>query len=44
MRPPAHEHNLGVWGDSKLIAIDPEAGELLGSHDRRRNLGKAAGY
>jgi gamma-glutamyltranspeptidase/glutathione hydrolase len=36
--------NPGTWGDSELIAIDPETHELLGGHDNRRAYGKAAGY
>jgi gamma-glutamyltranspeptidase/glutathione hydrolase len=34
----------GVWGDSELIAVDPETHELTGGQDHRRNFGKAAGY
>ena len=34
----------GNWGDSELIAIDPETGELTGGQDHRRHFGKAAGY
>ncbi len=40
----ADEKSPGVWGDSELIAVDPETGELLGGHDSRRTYGKAAGY
>lgn len=40
----ADEHNPGVWGDSELIAVDPNTHELLGGHDNRRSYGKAAGY
>jgi gamma-glutamyltranspeptidase/glutathione hydrolase len=40
----ADEHNPGTWGDSELIAIDPNTHELLGGHDNRRAYGKAAGY
>ena len=38
------EHNPGVWGDSELIAVDPNTGDLLGGHDTRKNYGSAAGY
>ncbi len=38
------EKNPGVWGDSELIAVDPQTGDLLGGHDSRRSYGKAAGY
>jgi gamma-glutamyltranspeptidase/glutathione hydrolase len=34
----------GTWGDSELIAVDPETGELTGGQDHRRHYGKAAGY
>lgn len=34
----------GVWGDSELIAVDPETGELTGGQDHRHHFGKAAGY
>jgi gamma-glutamyltranspeptidase/glutathione hydrolase len=34
----------GNWGDSELIARDPETGELTGGQDHRRHYGKAAGY
>ena len=34
----------GNWGDSELIAVDPETGELTGGQDHRRHYGKAAGY
>jgi gamma-glutamyltranspeptidase/glutathione hydrolase len=34
----------GTWGDSELIARDPETGELTGGQDKRRHYGKAAGY
>jgi gamma-glutamyltranspeptidase/glutathione hydrolase len=34
----------GTWGDSELIARDPETGELTGGQDHRRHYGKAAGY
>jgi gamma-glutamyltranspeptidase/glutathione hydrolase len=34
----------GIWGDSELIAIDPETGELTGGQDHRHHFGKAAGY
>ena len=40
----ADEHNPGVWGDSELIAIDPQTHMLLGGHDNRRDYGKAEGY
>jgi gamma-glutamyltranspeptidase/glutathione hydrolase len=38
------EKSSGVWGDSELIAVDPETGELLGGQDKRHHFGKAAGY
>ena len=38
------EKNPGVLGDSELIAVDPETGELLGGHDTRKPFGKADGY
>ncbi len=38
------EKSPGMWGDSELIAIDPKTGQLLGGHDSRHLLGKAAGY
>ena len=38
------EHNPGVWGDSELIAVDPQTGDLLGGHDTRKTYGSAAGY
>ncbi len=38
------EHNPGVWGDSELIAIDPQTGERVGGHDTRKNFGSAGGY
>ena len=38
------EHNPGVWGDSELIAVDPQTGDLLGGHDTRKNYGSAAGF
>jgi gamma-glutamyltranspeptidase/glutathione hydrolase len=34
----------GNWGDSELIAVDPETGELTGGQDHRHHFGKAAGY
>jgi gamma-glutamyltranspeptidase / glutathione hydrolase len=34
----------GIWGDSELIAVDPETGELTGGQDHRHHFGKAAGY
>jgi gamma-glutamyltranspeptidase/glutathione hydrolase len=34
----------GHWSDGECIAIDPETGELLGGHDHRNSIGKAAGY
>jgi gamma-glutamyltranspeptidase/glutathione hydrolase len=34
----------GTWGDSELIAVDPQTHELTGGQDHRRNFGKAAGY
>lgn len=34
----------GIWGDSELIAVDPESGELSGGQDHRHHFGKAAGY
>lgn len=34
----------GIWGDSELIAVDPESGELTGGQDHRHHSGKAAGY
>ncbi|HTV09218.1 MAG TPA: gamma-glutamyltransferase [Candidatus Aquilonibacter sp.] len=34
----------GIWGDSELIARDPETGELTGGQDQRHHFGKAAGY
>lgn len=34
----------GIWGDSELIAVDPQTGELSGGQDHRRHYGKAAGY
>jgi gamma-glutamyltranspeptidase/glutathione hydrolase len=34
----------GIWGDSELIARDPETGELSGGQDHRHSFGKAAGY
>jgi gamma-glutamyltranspeptidase/glutathione hydrolase len=34
----------GTWGDSELIARDPETGELTGGQDKRHHFGKAAGY
>ncbi len=34
----------GTWGDSELIAVDPETGELTGGQDHRHHFGKAAGY
>ena len=38
------EKSAGEWGDSELIAVDPQTGELLGGRDRRHHFGKAAGY
>ena len=38
------EKSEGVWGDSELIAVDPETGGLLGGQDHRHHFGKAAGY
>jgi gamma-glutamyltranspeptidase / glutathione hydrolase len=37
-------NNPGNWGDSELIAVDPETGELTGGQDHRHHFGKAAGY
>src|ERR1700753_556226 len=34
----------GNWGDSELIAVDPETGELTGGQDHRHHFGTAAGY
>jgi gamma-glutamyltranspeptidase/glutathione hydrolase len=34
----------GNWGDSELIAADPETRELTGGQDHRHHFGKAAGY
>jgi gamma-glutamyltranspeptidase/glutathione hydrolase len=34
----------GNWGDSELIAVDPETGELTGGQDHRHHFGRAAGY
>lgn len=38
------ENSSGTWGDSELIARDPETGELTGGQDQRHHFGKAAGY
>jgi gamma-glutamyltranspeptidase / glutathione hydrolase len=38
------ENSPGTWGDSELIARDPETGELTGGQDKRHHFGKAAGY
>jgi gamma-glutamyltranspeptidase/glutathione hydrolase len=38
------EKSSGVWGDSELIAVDPQTGMLLGGQDKRHHFGKAAGY
>ena len=38
------EKSPGVWGDSELIAVDPQTGELTGGQDRRHTFGKAAGF
>jgi gamma-glutamyltranspeptidase/glutathione hydrolase len=40
----ADEKNPGVWGDSEMIAIDPNTGTLMGGQDQRHKFGKAAGY
>jgi gamma-glutamyltranspeptidase/glutathione hydrolase len=38
------ENSSRNWGDSELIARDPETGELTGGQDQRHHFGKAAGY
>ncbi len=38
------EKSPGTWGDSELIAVDPQTGELTGGQDRRHTFGKAAGF
>ena len=40
----ADEANPGVWGDSELIAIDPQTGVLSGGQDHRHHFGKIAAY
>jgi len=37
-------HNLGVWVDSKLIAVHPKTHEFLSGHDTGKPYGKADGY
>jgi gamma-glutamyltranspeptidase/glutathione hydrolase len=40
----ADEKDLGVWGDSEMIYIDPKTHMLEGADDQRHKFGKAAGY